>query len=934
MLSFAGISFLVPWLLAGLVLLPVLWWLLRAVPPAPARRAFPGVRLLLGLQDPERMPERTPWWLLALRIGALGAAIVAFAEPVLNPEARSDSNRPLLVLFDGGWASAPDWAARTARAEVALESAARDGRPAAVMSLSAPLPGDARLAFRDAADWVTRLPGIAPQPWAPDRDGFADWLDGAEGADSFDTLWLSDGLASDADAAFIEALGAAGDVTVVRAPAAALALGAPRFADGAIRTDVLRSVTGAAPSVEVNAIGPDPLGIERILGSTRDVFDMEDGASKEVALDLPVELRNRVSRLVIGDGRSAGAVALSDDGLKRRKVGLLAGGDAGEAQRLVDPLHYLRSALETSADLIEAPLSDLLATAPDVIILADVGTIAATEAEALLAWVEKGGMLVRFAGPRLAASGEGQLEEDPLLPVRLRAGGRTVGGAMSWGAPKALREFADTSPFFGLTPPEEVSVTSQVMAQPDPSLPERVMAALEDGTPLVTGRSQGDGRVVLFHVTANAEWSSLPLSGLFVDMLERLAVSARVARPAADELEGQTWSPVAVMDGFGTLGDPGLLSGVDGARLIEERPSAEMPPGIYEASGRRVAVNLFREGDSIAPLADLPADFVQEGMTVAPETPFKPWLLTAALLLLAIDILATLWLSGRLRGPRLASSGTAAALILAAGLSATMPAPARAQSDQDDALALYATTETVLAYVVTGDARVDSASEAGLSGLSRVLNRRTAIEPVEPVAVNLETDELAFFPFLYWPVSEVQQIPSEAAYARLNQYLRSGGMILFDTRDANLGGRLGAGTANGRMLQRLAAKLDIPPLEPAPEDHVLTRTFYLLQDFPGRFSTGDIWVEAAPEVETIEGMPFRNLNDGVTPVVIGANDWAAAWAMDAQGNPMFPVGRGSAGAQQREMAFRFGVNLIMHVMTGNYKSDQVHVPALLERLGN
>ena len=81
-------------------------------------------------------------------------------------------------------------------------------------------------------------------------------------------------------------------------------------------------------------------------------------------------------------------------------------------------------------------------------------------------------------------------------------------------------------------------------------------------------------------------------------------------------------------------------------------------------------------------------------------------------------------------------------------------------------------------------------------------------------------------------------------------------------------------------------------------------------------------------------MPFRNLNDGVTPVVIGANDWAAAWAVDDTGNPMFPVGRGSGGAQQREMAFRFGVNLIMHVMTGNYKSDQVHVPALLERLGN
>jgi hypothetical protein len=168
---------------------------------------------------------------------------------------------------------------------------------------------------------------------------------------------------------------------------------------------------------------------------------------------------------------------------------------------------------------------------------------------------------------------------------------------------------------------------------------------------------------------------------------------------------------------------------------------------------------------------------------------------------------------------------------------------------------------------------------------------------------------------------------------RLNNFLRYGGMILFDTQDAQLGAEFGATTPNGRVLQRVAARLDIPPLEPVPHDHVLTRTFYLLQDFPGRWQGSTLWVEASPEAEAVEGVPFRTLNDGVTPVVIGANDWAAAWAVDENGSAMFPVGRGIAGERQREMAHRFGVNLIMYVMTGNYKSDQVHVPALLERLG-
>ena len=239
----------------------------------------------------------------------------------------------------------------------------------------------------------------------------------------------------------------------------------------------------------------------------------------------------------------------------------------------------------------------------------------------------------------------------------------------------------------------------------------------------------------------------------------------------------------------------------------------------------------------------------------------------------------------------------------------------------------------MLAYVETGNARVDAVSAAGLDGLSRALFDRTAIEPADPVAVDIETDDISLYPFLYWPITESQAPPSDAAVARLNDFLRFGGMILFDTQDADLGGSVGGTTPNGRALQRIAMKLDVPPLEPMPHDHVLTRTFYLLQDFPGRWTGGPVWVEASPDAEEVEGMPFRNLNDGVTPVVIGGNDWAAAWAVQENGQPMFPVGRGIAGERQRELALRFGINLIMYVMTGNYKSDQVHVPALLDRLG-
>jgi len=924
-MTLGALAFLSPALLLGLAALPVLWYLLRAVPPAPARRAFPGVRLLLGLKDPERMPERTPWWLLLLRMLALAAVIVAFAGPVLNPAAERGEG-PLVVVLDGGWGDAPDWRSRVDRAGAALTEAARDGRRVAVLSLADAPPADATLPLRSATDWQGRLAGLAPRAWAPDRAAWAAWIADRDAA--FETLWLTDGLGHGGAGDLARALVARGPVTVALPDRTAVALTPPRLEEGALTVTALR-VAGAAPApVAVAAVGPDPNGIERVLGTAQAEF-AADAASVDVALGLPVELRNRVARVQLASGRSAAGVVLADDAVRRRKVGLMSGRASSEAQDLIDPLNYLRKALVPFAEVVEAPLSEMLNTAPDVLILADVGSFSDVERTALTEWVEAGGVLVRFAGPRLADSGAGQLEEDALLPVRLRAGGRSLGGAMSWGAPRQLQPFPEDGPFAGLRVPDDVDITAQVMAQPDPDLPDLVMASLEDGTPLVTGRPLGDGRVVLFHVTANAEWSSLPLSGLFVQMLERLTQSAGGLDPDPEALAGTVWTPLEVLDGFGELQTPSMIGGVPGEQLAMAEVSAETPPGIYASGERRAALNVLAQDARLIGLGALPDAVRIESMAQAQERRLGPWLLSLALGLLALDVLVTLWISGRLRGSgRRARPAAAAMALVLAGLA--IPRGALAQ---DDAAALYAANRTVLAYVETGNARIDGVSEAGLRGLSETLFSRTAVEPADPVSVDLERDDLALYPLLYWPVTDSQSPPSDAAYGRLNEFLRYGGMIVFDTLDADLSASFSGTTPNQRALQRIALKLDVPPLEPVPPDHVLTRAFYLLQDFPGRWADAPVWVEAAPDAEQVEGLPFRNLNDGVTPVVIGGNDWAAAWAVGEDGRPLFPVGRGIAGERQREMSLRFGVNLVMHVMTGNYKSDQVHVPALLDRLG-
>lgn len=373
------------------------------------------------------------------------------------------------------------------------------------------------------------------------------------------------------------------------------------------------------------------------------------------------------------------------------------------------------------------------------------------------------------------------------------------------------------------------------MAQPDPDLASRTIAALNDGTPLVTRKPLGDGQIVLFHVTANAEWSNLPLSGLFVQMLERLAVSTLPARPKASDLAGTTWVPTETLNAFGELQNADNLGGITGENLANAIATSTTPPGLYSGADRRIALNVIQPKQSLSKTT-WPANITVQGLTTLRETALKGTLLAIAIGLLALDMIASLWLSGRLTGPRSNAIATLVALAIFA------PDYANAQTDDR---ALDATTEVVFAYVTTGDPQVDNVSNAGLRGLSDALFSRTSIEPVNPIAINLETDELSFFPFIYWAVTPDQPTPSPDAYTKLNRYLRSGGMVMFDTRDANTA-RFGTTSPNGRKLQILAAPLDIPPLEPVPEDHVLTRAFYLLQDFPGRHVSRDVWVEAPP----------------------------------------------------------------------------------------
>jgi hypothetical protein len=934
MIAGLPLSFAEPILLFGLLSLPLLWWLLRVMPPRPRRVEFPPTRLLFDIAPKEETPSRTPWWLTALRLAAAALIILAAAGPIWNPLTGASASRaPLTILIDDGWSAASTWDARVRAADELIANADNDRRAIALVPLSEPtrditiMPGGtARVALRQ----------LAPKPYSIER---VETLPAIErflkATGDCEIAWLSDGVDSGRGAEFLQGLSKiAGDrvLTVFEGGTPpALALAGAENAAAKMTVKVLRADGDVGGGV-VRALDQkgSPIGEAR--------FGFAPGNREtEASFDLPVELRNDIARLEISGEHSAGAVQLLDKRWRRRAVGVVSGSSSDTAQPLLASTFYLTRALAPFADVRQgdrgAPqqaISQFLDQKLPMIVLADVGTLSPEIRERIAAWIERGGVLVRFAGPRLAQA------DDDLVPVKLRRGGRSLGGSLTWEKPQHLAAFAADGPFAGLVAPKDITVNRQVLAEPDAVLPTKSWASLEDGTPLVTGERRGKGLLALFHVSADMRWSDLPMSGSLVEMLRRIVdISGYASNPGAgatSEANIETVAPLRTLDGFGAFGPPPSTAkplAVD----FRDRASLDHPPGFYGPADGPLAVNTLAATDRIVPLDTSILHARQANYTNSEPRDLRGILLSSSLALFLIDAVIVALLGGGIAA-LMRRRAAPAALLLALLLPMGVPSPTKADGTADD-FAIKATTQTRLAYVLTGNADVDSIVKAGMSGLTLFLAQRTALEAGDPVGVDPAHDELAFFPLIYWPVVPGAPKPPQDAINRIDAYMKQGGTVLFDTRDAIEAppGDNGASQTPGMLaLRDILSSLDVPELEPVPREHVLTKTFYLLRDFPGRFDTGQTWVETLPrdDDEDAASHPARG-GDGVSPIIITSNDLAGAWAIRPDGQPMLPLSPGEP--RQREFAFRAGVNIVMYTLTGNYKADQVHAPALIERLG-
>jgi hypothetical protein len=873
--------FTAPWVLLGLAALPGLYFLLRLTPPSASRIAFPPLALLRGLPPAERTAQRMPVWLLLLRLAAAALVILGLAGPALHPPPALPGSGPVLLVIDNGWAAAASWPQMMDAARQVIAAAGQADRGVAVLATARNAAGAAPQiqGVMRAAQAAQIVDALQPLPWPVDRQAAAAALANAVEPER---IYLADGITDGPGfAGFFKALRPA---RVIAAEGGASLLLPPSFgADGALVAHAAR--LGANASVLAETASGDVLA--------RAAFSK----SGDATLALPLPIAGRVAKLVLEGPATAGNVFLLDRGALGSLVGLAAGalaaGGAADTPFL-GALFFAGNALPASDKAVTGDLAGLIADRANVIILADVA-LSPAQLQMASGWIAAGGEMIRFAGPLTADQPDG-LSPDPLL-----AGDRRLGGALSWTTPQSLAPFPDASPLAGLPVSGEANVTRQILADPTWLQAGTVWASLADGTPLVLGKPIGKGLLISVLTTANADWSNLALTGIFPAMLGRLiglSHGVPVQRNLALPMQ-------RALDAFGRLAPPAGGASITANAAPQIIVSPAHPPGYYGVGGG-VALNL---GGHISPPVAALLPGAERLGTPRPPVDFGATLLDAAIWLLALDLLISLRLRGLLgRARRAALAGFCGALVL-------QNTPARAQAIPQGAL------QTELAYVRTGDAPTDQLSADGLAYLSALVSARSSAQLGSPVGVDPGSDNIDLFPLIYWPVLPNAAAPSAKACAALIDYMQHGGLLLIDSQggDANAAGS-GAGFAPGAAaaLGRATACLDLPPMETLTTANAIAHSFYILPSFAGKFVGDPVLIANAAARDA----------DGVTPVVIGQNDWAGAWARDANGDAeQMPL---PGGEDQRVIADWFGTNLVIYALTGDYKSDQSRLPAFLE----
>lgn len=923
-------SFYHPLYLISLLLLPLIYFLIKLTPPQPHVILFPPISILKKLVPAEKTPKNSPLLLLIVRLFLVGAIITALAGPYYQISDKVIiNNQPLLIVVDDSWSSAQDWDQRKNFIQNLIHEAELQSVPTYIYAAS-----DNNISqFIDYATTRNRIKILNPKPYVPNYSEAINIIrEFTKSHENCHIVWLAPALAHPDAGEFITSLESDKKKT-------------PNISIYANHNDIkiLRNPINQKEAIHIdienyNQSLNSPIEIiaSDFYGNTlfQQHFDQKFQTKDKILIKAPLELRNKVSHLRINNQHTAGSVALLDDRSRRARIGIFAQSKDNSTQPLLSAYYFLSKALNPFADIVIpnsgsiTPIDDLLSQNITTLILSDVGLLTEPDEHAVAKFLTDGGSLIRFSGPNLAA------KADDLLPVKLRPASRNLGGAISWEKPKKIAQFEHSSPFYEFSIPDDILISRQLLAEPTNDLNDKTWVRLEDGTPLVTADRRGKGLLVFFHISAETSWSNLPISGLFIDMLNKLSlysfISDEIKKNDVTEINNSSQlslRAVKLLDGFGNF-LPGPIDSVPSISLNNSGfTDSNNLPGFYVDGSITRAVQPISKNEILSKLDDIIKNKTINTLDDISRYDLSSVFLLLSVLLFLIDTLLSTPKSNLsiniFKFPKLILFIT---ILLAPNDEAYATS---SPSDQLPSKEMISILTSRLAYVLNGDNNIDATAYDGLKHLTNELRARTSYEPGDPIGLDLNKDDLSLYPLIYWPIYASMPQPNEKVIQKLATFMRFGGTVIFDTRNGDAYSNVIGESQESSWLRLLLQQLDVPVVEQVPRDHVITKTYYLINKLQGSSEPCDSWVEKTfMDVADEQRNNFIQSTDNVSSLIITSCNLASAWSRFSRENNF----SSNKDTHNLELAMRSGINIVMYTLTGNYKSDQVHKRRIIERL--
>ena len=908
-MSITNIAFTYPFALLLLVFSPVIWKFLKSKPLTVELKKFPAISLISKIKSIDNTFENNSLLIIILRFLIFVLLVIALSKPYFKNVAKNVELKQILLIVDDSWESGINWYSKIEKIKSLLDSNSLENISYTLVTSSKVNENKFKfLKNKNSSEILAFVNSIKPNSWNSDFNELFKFLE--TDIKSYEKIfWFTESLISESKKNFFLKI-KDNNLKIIQSLNKELS---PLIflKEQKIKGNYIFEIYDFNKFYKNVVIDCYDIRDRLILRKNVKGSDKSNSDWNITQVDLRIakEFDDSIIYFHFNNLMSSTAKVMKTNISGQKKVGIIQPNYSKKIIEFNRANFYIENAMKSDHDISTGSVSDLISKKISLMFSDDFDSSFISEEEKIINWIKSGGTFVKFGGEKFLNTINKQTNKKFFGIFEPESDPVNLDHELSFRKDLSLKNFKKGNLFYGLIVNEKVKVNKYIELKKNLEFKNlQHLAYLENGAPLISEFEIGKGKLVFFHIPANTNWSTLPLSILFVNILEKLNLYSKGVK---ENSNNQIFKPFKILDGLGTFEDPSLntmnLNEKD-LRKNTYQLNYQNPPGIYKNKSDLYGLNMPNYLKDKKYTFSFPDEYLINEFNKFEVKNLRKNIVFCILFLFLLETFLTLQNRDIFKIKFFRSSTKFLSLILIITTVLTFKVES---ADQ----VINKVNTTKLAYVKTGNKEVDEISKNGILSISEYITSKTSVILDSPDEVDLEEHDIFFYPILYFPFINSKETVGEKKIRKLQNFINNGGILIFDCKN-NFEKFFIDDCLDDILLN--FKDLDISSPIKLQNKNTLSKSFYLLKEFPGRRNQ-DVFVSFNNQIN----------NNEVVSVIFGINDWSGSWAKSDNGFEL-PILSGTE--EQRTLSFRFGVNIVVYSLTGNYKSDQVHIPEILKRM--